>query len=213
LLSSDWDVEWHALGYLRVLGVIRDLTGDWSFLHVEKEDGGGGNGRDRDRGRNTGRDRESEKRRILNSRRSNSNSSDDNNEDEESEDGDVRIINQRGHSSHNSWCSDDDTATNSADRELDKKERKEAVNLSVEIIFASHTSISPFPKSLCGARYMQLACLSNLLNSPNLKEFKQKMVPIIIDLMADSDMRNRLLVARYGTCCVVLCCVVRCVAL
>jgi hypothetical protein len=195
LLSSDWDVEWHALGYLRVLGVMRDLTGDWGFLHIEREGDRNEDGGDRDRGRE--REREREKRRRRN---------DDSYEDEESDDGDVRVISQRGNSTHNSWCSDDDTAPHSADRESDRKERKEAVNLAVEIIFASHASIVAFPKSLCCARYMQLECLSNLLNSPNIKEFKQKMIPIIIDLMADSDMRNRLLVARYDVkVCAALC--------
>ena len=182
---------------MRVLGVIRDLTGDWGFLHIEREGDKDRNERDRDRDMDRDRDREreeKEKRRRKNNRHS-YNSDDDDDEENDNDNG-VRVVNQRGYNSRNTRYSDDDTAPHSGEKESYKKERKEALNLAVEIIFASHASIKSFPEALCGARNMQLECLSNLLNSPNINEFKQKMVPIIVGLMADCDVRNRLLVTR-----------------
>lgn len=204
-MQCAWDEEWGVLGYQRVLGILLRLTRYTAFLY-----GGDDKLKNRElnvpldharksteileRGRGS-RDRSEEDR--IESRKdvsqSNNNKNNDNNDNDN--------INNHDDGDDNANFLDNDRNNRKSDGDIERKrelknEKDEAIELATQIIFAFHDSISPFLDNLWSVRNLQIKCLSNLFNSPNINKLKKDMVPIFLNLMCDFDIRNRIAVAR-----------------
>ena len=207
-MQCAWDEEWGALGYRRVLGVLLRLTRYTSFLYggddklkVSESDvlldiarksnqvlerGRGRGGRGRDRSEEDGIERRKD---VSQSYKNKNNNCNRNNDDDSDDDVDF-LDNYRG----NRKCRNKD---GDVERKIElKKEKEKAIELATQIIFAFHDSISPFLDNLWSVRNLQIKCISNLFNSPNIGKLKNDMVPIFLNLMCDFDIRNRIAVAR-----------------
>ena len=213
-MQCAWDEEWGALGYRRVLGIMFLLTRSTDFLSGGSDIAGNaleGNMtisrqnsemRDGDRGRGGDRDGDKEEdRRRKHKDRVEERSGKD--RDRDKENGIDKSQNKRKYD--RSDDNDYDDSSNSSHRKNNqsiefkkelKREKEKAIEFSIQIIFAFHDSISPFVDCLWSVRKLQIKCISNLFNSPNISKLKNDMVPIFLNLMCDFDIRNRVAVAR-----------------
>ena len=211
-MQCAWDEEWGALGYRRVLGIMFLLTRSTDFLSGGSDIAGDdleGNmtisrqkserGRDRDGDRDNHKDRDRDRDRDKKEERR------DKEKDRDRDGGRGIDMSQNSRKYDRSDGNDYDNNSNTDYRKnnqyLDfkkelKREKEKAIEFSIQIIFAFHDSISPFLDSLWSVRNLQIKCISNLFNSPNISELKNDMVPIFLNLMCDFDVRNRLAVAR-----------------
>lgn len=205
-MQCAWDEEWGALGYRRVLGIIFLLTRSTDFLSGGSDIEGNfleGNmtisrqnserGRDRDGDRERGGDRDEDKKKE---RRGKDRDRDGGREIDISQNNrkhDKNDDNDYDNNSNNSYRNNNQ---NLEYRKELKREKDKAIEFSIQIIFAFHDSINPFLDGLWSVRKLQIKCISNLFNSPNISKLKNDMVPIFLNLMCDFDIRNRLAVAR-----------------
>lgn len=211
-MQCAWDEEWGALGYRRVLGILLRLTRYTSFLYggddkwkvrdldavmdiarksneeLERgRDRGGRGGRDRDRSEED----EIERRKDMSQSHKNKKKNYDMRNNSDGSDDNVDFLdNYTGNRKYRNGDGDIERK-----KEL-KKEKEKAIELATQIIFAFHDSISPFLDNLWSVRNLQIRCISNLFNSPNIGKLKNDMVPIFLNLMCDFDIRNRIAVAR-----------------
>jgi hypothetical protein len=210
-MQCAWDEEWGALGYRRVLGILLRLTRYNSFLcggddklkvgeldalsdisrksneeELERGRGRGRGGKGRDRSEEDG----IERRKDMSQSYKNKNNNDIRSNDDDSDDDFDQLDDDRNHGKYRNKDGDIERK-----KEL-KKEKDKAIELATQIIFAFHDSISPFLDNLWSVRNLQIRCISNLFNSPNISKLKNDMVPIFLNLMCDSDIRNRIAVAR-----------------
>lgn len=220
--AGQWDLEWGVLGYMRVLGILRNLTGVKEFLTVKsysRDDSGlykrNVNEKRKDRGKERGLDSsQMSQNSTLNNRsrddrngqsKSSKNSNRNYNYDyedsyNENNYNDYNNNKKNRNKNNNDYDDESDDSNNGYEnnsentkKEIENKEKY--LKLVLDIIFARST-LEKFPSKLWTVRYIQMQCLSNLFNSPNIDEFKGEMVPIFISHMSDFDIRNRLEVNR-----------------
>ena len=221
--AGQWDLEWGVLGYMRVLGILRNLTGVKEFLTVKRysrNDSGlykrNVNERGKDRGKERGLnssqmsqnstlnnrsrdDRNSQSKSCENSNRNYNDGYEDSFNENNNNDNDNN--NKKNKNKNNNNYDDESDDSNNGYENNSENMKKEIENIEkylklvLDIIFARST-LEKFPSKLWTVRYIQLQCLSNLFNSPNIDEFKGEMVPIFISHMSDFDIRNRLEVNR-----------------
>jgi hypothetical protein len=208
-MQCAWDEEWGALGYRRVLGILLRLTRYTSFLYggddklkvreldvlldyarksnEDLERGRGRGGRGGDRSEEDGIERRKD---MSQSDKNNNNNNNIRSYDDDSDDNVDFLDNYKSNRKYRNGDGDIERK-----KEL-KKEKEKAIELATQIIFAFHDSISPFLDNLWSVRNLQIKCISNLFNSPNIEKLKNDMVPIFLNLMCDFDIRNRIAVAR-----------------
>lgn len=214
-MQCAWDEEWGALGYRRVLGIIFLLTRSTDFLSGGSDVAGNvlegleGNMRlsrqHSERGRDKDGDREKDKDRDRDRDRDKKEERKGKEKDRDRDGGRGIDMSQNGRKYDRSDSNDYDNNSNGNHRKNNqysdfrkelKKEKEKAIEFSIQIIFAFHDSISAFLDSLWSVRKLQIKCISNLFNSPNISKLKNDMVPIFLNLMCDFEIRNRVAVAR-----------------